>query len=637
MGYDWERHREEITDLYGSGNYTLAEIRGIFAAKVPPFNPRSAHIVVHDIDLFLTASSVSAYRDRLRTWKCRKFPQNHSENQCAASSTTTSSFVRSPSRHVTTPQRASRLGRGPPVNNFKSNRTLSRRQSPPCDVPESTLHPSGNGTISLASQLPSSSRPQPYQLLDPSYHSDSSEESLPSQGSNSCSPSGNGSAELDAGKINIPYSGLQSHQSPFPNIATDLFGNATINQGVGGVHSTWNPPGSANKSHSSEATSFTYLPTPESLKTSSYPTPVSSSSVPIPDLADRVNTHLDSLAAGTPAFNSLDGLKNFQLRNTNGETFLHVLDPNFSLPDSLLSYKRKGFDFMQRTNSGVTAIQALLEKISDPSVGCSVLPVLPRLGVNPYARDRLNKSARDSIDRWQHQINKTSFDKLRQRFASDKREILPAVEFGYGSQDVQQRLAADVAMSKVVERSLFNAQSEDENGRTALICLMLMVRPRSESQCNMLCLPSQNRELLVEECIARGVDVNAYDKDGFTALHYWLSTPRVYDEEHSASILRLLLGGGANVHLRDRRGDTALHLACVSGLRECTRLLIEHIHNNKSSSYIAHAPGVNAKNDRGRSVVAEASWWLRNADLEDERDRIQRCISLVIDAGGSRT
>lgn len=46
---------------------------------------------------------------------------------------------------------------------------------------------------------------------------------------------------------------------------------------------------------------------------------------------------------------------------------------------------------------------------------------------------------------------------------------------------------------------------------------------------------------------------------------------------HQARIARCLLVAGANVDVRDRRGNTALHLACQIGDLECVKALMEPI------------------------------------------------------------
>jgi hypothetical protein len=406
-------------------------------------------------------------------------------------------------------------------------------------------------------------------------------------------------------------------------------------------------------SHSS--TSTTGSPILESLHSPFYSTPLSAPSIAISKPDYLRNTQLHNLAASAPDLERLEGLiragVDIGFQNTAGETFLHVLVPQRlgnKLPDLLLSCRDRGFDFMQRSNSGVTAIHAVLKSISDLNQGLNLLSILPELQVNLYARDRFNGAAVDTLHLWRDQITNsgTNFggasmrlEQLLQSYTSQQRKRLPLVtetlpgrsKLLESGQAMTRLVEADKAMSQVVERSWYNPQAEDETGKTALICLILMVRPHYGSYSE--CPPS--RIDLIKLCLSTEIDVNAYDKAGFTALHHLLLKPLLGSEEEEVKcILRLLLEAGADVHLRHHTGGTALQLACQSGLPECTALLIEHMtENSYSSHYHQHAPGVTATNDKGRSVVAEARLWLPIAQSVFERDRIQQCIDQVNEAG----
>jgi hypothetical protein len=301
---------------------------------------------------------------------------------------------------------------------------------------------------------------------------------------------------------------------------------------------------------------------------------------------------------------------------------------------------------MQRSNSGVTAIHAVLKSVSDLKQGLDLLSILPKLQVNLCARDRFNKLAIDALYLWRDQIAHSRMDfggmsthlvQLLQSDASQQCKRLPLVtatplsrpKFLETSQDISKLVEADEAMSQFVERFWFNRGAEDDTGKTPLICVILMVRPRFGSHSG--CQPS--RIDLIKLCLSAEIDVNAYDKAGFTALHYLLLKPLLESEEEVKCVLHLLLKAGADVHLRDRTGGTALHLACQSGLPKCTALLIQHI-TESPSYYHRHAPGVNATNDMGRSVVAEARRSLAFAQSALERDRILQCIDRLTEAGG---
>ena len=69
--------------------------------------------------------------------------------------------------------------------------------------------------------------------------------------------------------------------------------------------------------------------------------------------------------------------------------------------------------------------------------------------------------------------------------------------------------------------------------------------------------------------LAQGVNVNAIDADGMTALH-WAA------DRGDPQTVQLLLGAGADVAARDYRGRTPLHYAAVADNAEAIRALLDH-------------------------------------------------------------
>ena len=72
----------------------------------------------------------------------------------------------------------------------------------------------------------------------------------------------------------------------------------------------------------------------------------------------------------------------------------------------------------------------------------------------------------------------------------------------------------------------------------------------------------------VKELIQRGARVNAYDRFGVTPLMQAVIG-------NNLAVARILLAAGADLNLRDLRGDTALDLARQLGRHKIEHLLLE--------------------------------------------------------------
>ncbi|OWY98570.1 hypothetical protein PHMEG_00030633, partial [Phytophthora megakarya] len=115
---------------------------------------------------------------------------------------------------------------------------------------------------------------------------------------------------------------------------------------------------------------------------------------------------------------------------------------------------------------------------------------------------------------------------------------------------------------------------------------------------------------MVSLLLARGIDVDAHNEDGWTALH------NAVHNGHTDIILALL-EGGADVGARSNNGNTALHLAAFNGNTDVVKLLlapsafvedsVEHDTATNGHVSVRRGADVNAKNMQGDTALHEAA------------------------------
>ncbi|KAH8403195.1 hypothetical protein KR222_007271, partial [Zaprionus bogoriensis] len=94
------------------------------------------------------------------------------------------------------------------------------------------------------------------------------------------------------------------------------------------------------------------------------------------------------------------------------------------------------------------------------------------------------------------------------------------------------------------------------------------------------------------------------------------------------TILRMLLLAGAEPTVRDRHGNTALHLSCIAGEKQCVRALTEKF--GASEIHEAHRQYGHRSNDK---AVSSLSYARLPADLEIRNYDGERCVHLAAEAG----
>jgi ankyrin repeat protein len=191
-------------------------------------------------------------------------------------------------------------------------------------------------------------------------------------------------------------------------------------------------------------------------------------------------------------------------------------------------------------------------------------------------------------------------------------------------------------------RTIINAGDkpwfEDSKGRNGLHCLAEVAfdlplpdkpatQPRSP-QDDEATNRNARRECYLDGLLAAGVNPNNCDKKGNTPLMSFIIHTRAGEDDGATTRTLTMLCAGyvdtakADIHRRNRRGETALHLAVKLGRLAATKFLLRKGAN------------VHARNKRGSGVLKAGTEACKKATQDEALyARIMLCMSLAMSAG----
>ncbi|OAA41271.1 ankyrin repeat protein [Metarhizium rileyi] len=328
-------------------------------------------------------------------------------------------------------------------------------------------------------------------------------------------------------------------------------------------------------------------------------------------LAARGSTCLLERSLESELCKSLMGAK-----NSAGQTFLHVLnlailrDPNYV--ESLLDIvARKGHDIHARDHYGRSFFH-LIRTGGHPEV--LIRRIASRCNPKFYiARDAFGVTPAPSDSTMA--LQKLNFTALRS-FSSI---ILPT----------DPGIAKESKLLESVRVAMQNPHFHDDEGRNGLHCLAMATlstasivhkyhlqslhqdrvsrkRRKPENELDSSSSRLILRLELLTGLLDSGVDPNQHDNNGNTPLMAFVAElPEDDDYKVPPKILQLLLAKGANIHARNRRGETALHVAVRCGQKLAMRTLSERGAN------------VHATDSAGRSLLDVADARMVSCDSDE--------------------
>lgn len=307
--------------------------------------------------------------------------------------------------------------------------------------------------------------------------------------------------------------------------------------------------------------------------------------------------------------NNIDSLRSFLLhqkfgsgiinnQNSAGQTFLHAfnfqqlnLDRLCEIIDWLVKTEYvdgSKFDFSLRDHYGRSFFHVLAAVVQESAAR----PILEKYSpIVPGHRDAFNI-----------------------RLAPGDEALPEAASYPDSSDEQASAFSGQIRRMQLIQHSWRFPRSEDEEGSNGLHLLASVILSKSsmESYARLGHQRSSSdrrgqedadpldsshdrmhaRLEMVEGALQSGVDPNHYDCQGYTPLMAFVAQlPEDDDYKTGPQILDLLIKHGANVHWRNRSGETALLVAARCGKKLAVRTLIENGAN------------VHARDASGRGVL----------------------------------
>jgi ankyrin repeat protein len=367
--------------------------------------------------------------------------------------------------------------------------------------------------------------------------------------------------------------------------------------------------------------------------------------------ADNEGNSCIHFAAGAGA--SLDQLTILQragaevtCTNYSGQTLLHVLDPKVygrTLPVVLSWASSLCLSFFQRDCHGQTPLHHILGRNITLTTVHDLMPFLEAAGRSMTFLDRNGNTPLDVLrDNWQranHGVHLSQLDaKLiaynipiayRKLPTSGSKFSAPLPDMGKLAITGRDEISDDIL--NIITRSQYEPYYQDSRSQNVLHALAAFsFHANYQNSCYMT-----PWDLL--QCLQRrldnspniGVDINQYNSDGFTPLHCFLNATFDINSDISWLVpecVELLLQHGADPTLRDRHGNTALHLACSRARFDCAGQIYLHLSSRCVRQQYIQC--LSAVNDHGKTVVEEAESSMSSETLE-ANERRKQCIGLV--------
>jgi ankyrin repeat protein len=332
--------------------------------------------------------------------------------------------------------------------------------------------------------------------------------------------------------------------------------------------------------------------------------------------------------------------------NHSGQTFVHLLDPRVygrGLPDVLSWAVLNGLDLSARDCDGKTPFHRLFSNTMTLSNVHDLMPFLAAAGRSLTFLDRDGNTALDTLKvNWLKANHGVHLPQLEAKLVAYNIPLASRRSIHQGSGLASPSPAADIPgfgslhnmaddTINVISRSEHEPYCQDSLNRNVLHMLAAFsFHANYQTAYNMPpCKLLECLQQRLHNFRSVSIDVNQYSSDGFTPLQSFLVATFDIDMDIPwlvPACVDELLAYGADPTLRDRSGNTALHLACSRGRFECAGKIINHL--SRYNSMMKYNQCLSAVNDDGKNVVAFATASMSTSPCETN-ERRKQCIGLV--------
>jgi len=333
-------------------------------------------------------------------------------------------------------------------------------------------------------------------------------------------------------------------------------------------------------------------------------------------------------------------------QNNWGQSFLHSLDPQLygrTMPAVLAFAVQHGLNLSQRDCDGKTPLHHIFARTITLTNVHDLIPYLQLAGRAVTYMDRNGNTPLDILrQNWEEANNGVHLSQLEAKLIACNVPLAfrpvsnggprpPSSLPDVSNRPITGHDETSISIFKIINHSQHEPYYQDSSAQNVLHALAAFSF-HANYQLSCYLTPIGLFECLQHRLGNRvnvGIDVDQYNSDGFTPLHSFLTAEFDINLDIPWLVpecVGSLLEFGADATLRNRDGNTALHLACTRGRFDCAGMIVRHLSGRCGKQQYIQC--LSAVNDQGKTVVEQAEASM-NSETLAANERRKQCIGLV--------